>query len=63
MAFTFNNQGTISADATGRDLRILGTAKTNNGEIGVTNGGRLRLETQINQGPSGMIIADGGSLR
>ncbi|CAK9014508.1 Uncharacterized protein (Fragment), partial [Durusdinium trenchii] len=63
MNFTFINEGTIRADQNGRDLWLLNTPKTNNGRMESTDGGELRLTAQINQGPTGEIVADGGDIR
>ncbi|NRA59191.1 MAG: hypothetical protein HRU13_13855, partial [Phycisphaerales bacterium] len=63
MNFTFINDGTIRADQSGRDLWLLNTPKTNNGRMESTDGGELRLTAQINQGPTGEIVADGGDIR
>ncbi|MEQ8316324.1 MAG: GC-type dockerin domain-anchored protein [Phycisphaerales bacterium] len=60
---TIINDGTISADVAGRELAIIGTPKTNNNLIQVDGGGKLRLQTPVNQGPDGLIEIVDGEVR
>ena len=57
------NNGTIIADADGLELAIIGTPKTNNNLIQVDGGGKLRLQSQLNQGPDGLIEVVDGEVR
>jgi hypothetical protein len=54
------NNGTIRADADGRELRLLGATKTNNNLIEAVADGLLLVDTTINQGAAGRLVADGG---
>ena len=57
------NNGTIIANADGRELIITGTPKTNNNLIQVDGGGKLRVQNQVNQGPDGLIEIVDGEVR
>lgn len=54
--------GLLLADAPGLELAVIGTPKTNNGTFRVDNGGVMRLQTSVTQGPAGRIIVNDGRL-
>jgi len=59
----FTNYGTILADVHGEELWVHTTARTNHATLAATNGGVLVIGNQTTtQGPSGVILADGGSV-
>jgi uncharacterized damage-inducible protein DinB len=61
---TYVNNGTISATVPTAALQVVGLPKTNNALMRAVNGGILRLSnTTINQGPQGVILADGAGSR
>ncbi|MBD3163543.1 MAG: hypothetical protein GF346_13655 [Candidatus Eisenbacteria bacterium] len=57
------NEGLVSADRPGEDLRVDGSAKTNNATFQAVGDGRLVITTDVAQGPFGEIRADGGHVR
>ena len=56
------NDATVTADVTGRSLRLTDEVKTNNGTMSAQGGGTLDLECTINQGIGGTLHADGGNV-
>ncbi len=59
-----HNAGRIDADDSGHVLALAYETQTNNGVFAATNNGILRLDgITVNQGSSGLILADGGIVR
>jgi len=57
------NNGIVRADVPGRTLQLLSTTKTNNNILTATNGATMQISgVAVPQGPSGQIIADGGTV-
>ncbi|MEZ4647344.1 MAG: hypothetical protein R3E97_00925 [Candidatus Eisenbacteria bacterium] len=59
----FDNFGTVMADVAGRELLLLNAAKSNDGTIGATGDGTLRMTgISLSQTPNGRLLADGGTV-
>lgn len=59
----FTNYGTILADVPGEELWVHTVNRTNHATLAATHGGVLVIGNQTTtQGPSGVILADGGSV-
>jgi len=57
------NDGTIDADAAGQPLHVLSNPITNNGTMRASNTGTLNMDAfTLTQGPSGLVVADGGTV-
>ncbi|MDX2148253.1 MAG: hypothetical protein SFZ23_12095 [Planctomycetota bacterium] len=56
------NQGTFTADASGRRLELLSSPKTNNSLMQATNGGILGINAVVSQGAAGRIVAQNASI-
>lgn len=56
------NEGLVQADVPGQTLLLDDQVKTNNATYQAIDGGILRLERETTQGPSGRILADGGTV-
>ncbi len=59
----FTNYGTILADVPGEELWVHTDNRTNHGTLAATNGGALVIGNYTTtQGPTGVILADGGTV-
>ncbi|MEQ8845884.1 MAG: GC-type dockerin domain-anchored protein [Phycisphaerales bacterium] len=58
-----DNRGLITADVDGFELALQTASKVNDGELRAEAGGVLLLRTDVAQGATGRIVADGGTVR
>ena len=56
------NNGLVQADQLGKELALTDQTKTNYATMSATSGGILDVSCPINQGPSGTLLADGGTV-
>ena len=56
------NLGTIDADQSAKTLVLSGSAKTNDGTMEATNGGRLEIWCPVTQTAAGVVAANGGNV-
>ena len=56
------NHGVVRADYSGRTISLRSAAKTNDGTMEATNGGRLEVWCPVTQGATGVIAANGGNV-
>lgn len=55
------NEGSVYADWTNHALELRTAPKTNNGQMGVTNGSYLDVYSSINQGGTGVLYSSGAA--
>ena len=56
------NHGVVRADYSGRTISLRSAAKTNDGTMEATNGGRLEVWCPVTQSAAGVIAANGGNV-
>ena len=56
------NHGVVRADYSGRTISLRSAAKTNDGTMEATNGGRLEIWCPVTQTAAGVIAANGGNV-
>ncbi len=56
------NEGTVDANRPHMPLYLEDLPKTNNSLLKASNGGILRIEADVTQGPVGRVVADGGTV-
>ena len=57
------NEGTVNADRSGYAISLQNGETVNNGTMKASNSSYLDLYTMVTQGTSGLILADGGTVR